>query len=78
MVITNHSSDLPHTALVLPDVNELRDALAMVRPYLTKTMITDLNSAEALDGIHFQRSSDQLSTDFATDVLLDVLNEPLP
>ena len=77
MVIeADDAGDLPHSVLVLPEVDEL--GLADRGGFLVSRMMeavdADLDRAVVGDGINLERAGNEFSGDFAADVVLDSLD----
>src|SRR5947209_3750164 len=80
MVVADDPRDLPFSIFVLPDLNELplADRLHVVPPRVMEAVDNDLDRTIAVQGIHRERSWNELPAHLAADVLLDTLDQALP
>jgi len=81
MVIeADDAGDLPHSVLVLPEVDELglADRAGFFVSGMMETVDADFDRAVVGDGVDLERAGDEFSGDFAADVVLDPLDEGLP
>jgi hypothetical protein len=79
MVIADYPRELPHTVLVLPELNKLRltHRLGVVMSRMVKAVSTHFQRALTLYRIHLQASGNKLPTDLATDIVFDTVGELL-
>jgi hypothetical protein len=79
MVEADNSRYLPHSVLVLPQLNELglADTIGSFVSGMVETVDADLDRTIVRDWIHLEGSGDEFPGDFAADVIFDGLNQRL-
>ena len=77
MVEADDAGDLPHSVLVLPEVDEfgLADGAGFFVSGVMETVDADLDRAVVGNGIDLERAGDEFTGDLATDIVLDSLDE---
>ena len=77
MVEADDAGDLPHSVLVLPEVDEfgLADGAGVLVSGMMEAVDADLDGAVVGDGIDLEGAGNEFSGDFAADVVPDSLDE---
>ena len=77
VVEADDAGDLPHSVLVLPEMNELglADGAGFLVSGVMEAVDADLDRAVVGNGIDLERAGNEFPGDFATDIVLDCLDE---
>src|SRR5438552_3014159 len=77
MVEADNASDLPHSVLVLPEMNEfgLADGAGFLVPGVMEAVDADLDRAVVGDGIDLERAGNEFPGHLPADIVLDSLDQ---